>query len=81
MMGGIKKNPHIQGKGMVGGVRFSNISFHNLGDGVKGIIEDTAIKSRGGVDRQNLSGQKYLVPAWDRAKTISMHTQKTKPTV
>ena len=31
------------------------------------------------MDRQNLSGQKYLVPAWDRAKTISIHTQKQNP--
>ena len=31
------------------------------------------------MDRQNLSGQKYLFPAWDRAKTISIHTQKQNP--
>ena len=63
---------------MVGDAPFSNISFRNQSDDVKVIIERTTIKSRGGVGRQNLLGQKYLFPAWDRTKTISIHTHKNK---
>ena len=42
---------------MFGDAPFSNISFRNQSDDVKGIIERTTIKSRRGVGRQNLSGQ------------------------
>ena len=50
----------------------------NQRDDVKGIIEGTTIKFRWGAGRQNLLGQKYLFLAWDRAKTISVHTHKSK---
>ena len=63
---------------MLGDAPFSNISFRNQSDDVKGIIERTTIKSRGGVGRQNLSGQKYLFPVWDRSKTISIHIHTNK---
>ena len=63
---------------MLGDAPFSNISFRNQSDDVKGIIERTTIKSRGGVNRQNLSGQKYLFPVWDRSKTISIHIHTNK---
>ena len=63
---------------MVGVGPFTKISFRNQSDDVKGIIERTTIKSRGGVGRLNLSGQKYLFPACDKSKTISIHTHKNK---
>ena len=63
---------------MLGDAPFSNISFRSQSDDVKGIIERTTIKSRGGVGRLNLSGQKYLFPVWDMSKTISIHIHTNK---
>ena len=58
-------------------------TFHST---TKAMMSKVLLRGRplnpvGGVDRQNLSGQKYLFPAWDRAKTISIHTQKQNPHV
>ena len=63
---------------MLGDAPFSNISFRNQSDDVKGIIERTTIKSRGGVGRHSLTGQKYLFTVWDRSKTISIHIHTNK---
>ena len=45
----------------------------------KVLLRGRPLNPEGGVNRQNLSGQKYLFPAWDRTKTISIHTQKQNP--
>ena len=65
---------------MLGDAPFSNISFRNQSDDVKGIIERTTIKSRWGVGRQNLTGTKIFISSMGQVKDyfhIYIHTNKT----
>ena len=82
MMGSIKKSSYT-GEGDGGYASFSNIAFHNQSYDVKGIVEGTTIKSRGGGGRggpTEFVGTKIFISSMGQGKNYfhtHAHTNKT----